>query len=130
MPRLIIKQPGMETYTGFMSDVEFIDGISIEDVTKLQAQRIAGAIAVEMEDGADPSAASELLRLKADQAQPEFKEPEAVAPVKPNYDFTEESLMAIADKDGIIGLREFAKSYGIKSNSIMGLIDALLALKA
>ncbi|MBE0438044.1 MAG: hypothetical protein IBX56_19875 [Methylomicrobium sp.] len=131
MSKIRITQPGMETYTGFLSDIEFEDGVSLEDVTKMQAQRIAGAISMMMEeDGLDPSAAAELTRFKLSQTQPEFKPGEEVVALKRVFDFTEEALMDIADKKGIAGLREFAEPYGVKSNSIMGLIDALLSLKA
>lgn len=121
----------METYTGFLSDIEFEDGVSLEDVTKMQAQRIAGAISMVMEEGGlDPSAAAELTRFKLSQPQPEFEADEEIVAAKKVFDFTEETLMDIADNKGIAGLREFAEPYGVKSNSIMGLIDALLSLKA
>lgn len=40
--------------------------------------------------------------------------------------YTAEELAAIADKDGINGLREIAEPHGIKNNSIRGLIEAIV----
>ena len=40
--------------------------------------------------------------------------------------YTEEQLAAIADKQGIAGLREIAEPLGVKGNSIAGLISSIL----
>lgn len=40
--------------------------------------------------------------------------------------YTAEELAAIADKEGINGLRAIAEPHGIKNNSIRGLIDAIV----
>lgn len=45
-------------------------------------------------------------------------------------DFTEESLQAIAEADGIEGLRVIADPLGVKGTSKDGLIAGLMALKA
>jgi hypothetical protein len=43
----------------------------------------------------------------------------------PNY--TQLELEALADKEGITGLREVAEAYGVKGTSIVGLISGILA---
>lgn len=47
-----------------------------------------------------------------------------------SYDFTAEDLAALADKEGIAGLRAFADQYKVNDKSIGGLIKKLLDLKA
>ena len=42
--------------------------------------------------------------------------------------YTREQLEAIADQQGIAGLREIADKYNVKSNSISGLVDQLAGL--
>jgi hypothetical protein len=51
-------------------------------------------------------------------------------PVEPTFDFTEESLQAVATESGMAGLREIADPHGIKGNSKEKVIEALLEAKA
>jgi hypothetical protein len=46
-----------------------------------------------------------------------------------SYDFTSDTLAALADAQGIAGLRGFAEQYDVNGRSIQGIIDALLVLK-
>ncbi len=128
--KLKVTQPGMEGYTGILGEVRFEDGVSISPVSKIQAQRIRSAFKVETEDGEDPSIVAEIARAKSKEAPLVYVEP--IQESKGNKlvcDYTQESLMAIADKSGLAGLREFAEPYGVKSNSIIGLIQKLMELK-
>lgn len=45
------------------------------------------------------------------------------------FDFDRATLEALADKKGIQGLREFAEKFQVRSVSISGIIDGLLAKK-
>ncbi len=127
MSRIRITQPGMETYNGFLSEAEFVNGVSVEPLTKLQAQRIAGACRIETLEGLDPSEGTEHIAIVKGVEPPavEYTQPVAEPVV---YDFTRESLEAIADKQGLNGLRPIGDKYGIKSNSIVSMIDKLMEL--
>lgn len=121
----------MENLTGNLGEVEFKDGVSVESVSRMQAQRLRGAFKVETLEGDDPGLAAEITRARNNVESPvKYEQKEAVKePSAVEYNYTEESLMAIADKDGLVGLREFAEPFGAKSNSIVGLIEKLLRLK-
>jgi hypothetical protein len=117
----------METYNGFLSEAEFVDGVSVEPLTKAQAQRIAGAFRIETLDGLDPSEGAEYTAILKGVEAPavEYAQPVVESVV---YDFTRESLETIADKQGLNGLRPIGDKYGIKSNSIVSMIDKLMEL--
>ncbi len=52
---------------------------------------------------------------------------EKPAQEKPAAKYTDKDLEAIADKEGIVGLRAVAAEYGVKGNSIAALIEGILA---
>lgn len=135
--KLRITQQGFERYTGQMGVINFEDGLSTNDVRLVDAIRMSAVMICEWEDGTSPSIAQSILD-NANTAAPMFEKVEvatkadvtevATAAVsKPK--FTTEELEAIADKSGIGGLRELAEKYDIKSNSIRGLIDALMKVQ-
>lgn len=124
-----LTQPGWETYNGHLSEIEFVNGVSVGPATKIQIQRIAGCIAVETLDGLDPSeGAAHIAIVKGEQPPVIFDEDKQIAATPIIYDFTRESLEAIADKQGLAGLRPIGDQYGVKSNSIVSMIDKLMSL--
>lgn len=137
--KLKIIQAGWETYNGPLSEVEFKNGVSVTDVTQLQAERIAAAVRTVVLDaqgneGEDPGVAAQLVRMTAGTQKPrEYEVPgENRAPpaaTQSEFNFTRESLEATADQKGINGLRVIADEFGIKSNSVNALIDKLMELK-
>lgn len=130
MSQIRILEPGWETFSDFLGEVEFKDGVSINPVTRFQAQRIGGNIKIEMLDGSDPSEAAEHAELvNSEVPLTVFDAPVIAEEAQPIvYDFTRESLEDTADKKGLAGLRPIGEKYGVKSNSIIGLIDNLMAL--
>jgi len=130
MTQIRITQPGMETLTGNLGEIEFKDGISVDRVTQRQAHKLRGAFKIETIKGDDPGLLAEISRAKAKQEspviyhEPELKEPEL------DFDYDEDSLVAIADEGGFSELRGFAANYGVKGSSIVDIIEKLLQLKA
>jgi len=134
MTQIRITQPGMENLTGFLGDVEFKDGFSVGVVSRRQAHRLRGTMKIETLDGKDPGLLAEIANKRQGLDAPvAFDEPEEVVVESKSdleYDYTRESLMSLADKNGLTGLRVFAEPFGAKSNSILGLVDKLMELKA
>lgn len=131
MAKLKITQPGMETYSGMMGDVEFVEGESTHHVTRLQAQRIAGACLVETLEGEDPSAATEyaiVVQGGAPSIDYTIEPSVNASSLEQLYDYTRESLEQIADATGLAGLRVVADKHGVKSNSIISMIEKLMEL--
>lgn len=137
--KLRLTAPGWQTYTGQMGVIFFENGVSVTDVLAIDAVRVAGVIGAEWEDGT-PANVSQIyldnMQTEAAVAK-DNREPEATVEAKlvdaapviadlmaPAY--TEEQLAAIADKQGIAGLREIAEPLGVKGNSIAGLISSIL----
>lgn len=138
--KLRLKQAGFETYSGQMGVIFFEKGLSTTDVLPVDAVRISAVMQCEWESGETSNVAQRLLD-RADEPAPilenntgiEVPEVEKAEPQEPEQtdeqrvvEFTEEELAAIADAKGIAGLRELAEPFGIKGNSIRGLIDALV----
>jgi len=137
--KIRLTQKHYETYTGQMGITNFVDGLSTTDVLPNVAGRMAAVMQCEWEDGTPanvaqvyqdnmhteaPIASEERAAEKAaaDQAvQEQVVEAQASLALH-----TAETLGAIADEQGITGLRAIAEPFGIKSNSIGGLIEALL----
>lgn len=130
MLQIRLTQPGWESYTGSLATINFVDGVSVSHASQIEVERISALIAVETIDGDDPGVLAKRERFIAGIPNPIVYDPEPVEPEAPVvvYDFTRESLMEVADKEGITGLRVIADKYGIKSNSVVGLIDKLMAL--
>ena len=126
MVYLKIKQAGMEGFSDYIGSVEFKDGVSVNPVSQIEAEMLSAIFAFETTEGKDPSQAARYQAVsKGVEVPVEFK-PEEPAPIA--YDFTRASLEAVADKKGLSGLRPIGEQWGIKSNSISGMIDSLMAL--
>lgn len=126
MVYLKIKQAGMEGFSDYIGSVEFKDGVSVNPVSQVDAEMLSAIFAFETTEGKDPSQAARYQAVaQGVEAPVEFKAQEA-APVI--YDFTRASLEAVADKKGLAGLRPIGEQWSVKSNSINGMIDSLMAL--
>lgn len=140
--KLRLTQPGFATYTGQMGVIFFEDGLSTNDVLVQDAVRMAAVMICEWEDGTSPSVAQSILDnadtpaptfVSGDDGQHELTAEQLAAsgesqtqePV-PAGGYTAEQLAAVADKEGINGLRKIAEPLGIKSNSIVSMIDQIL----
>jgi len=141
--KIRLTQPGFETYTAQMGTLFFENGLTTADVRPNDAVRLAAQFLCEWENGTSVSVAQSLLdhshsnistmpapinadqalagEINADQAQP------STAPTAVTKQYDRADLEAIADKDGIKGLRAIGDSLGVKNNSVTGLIDEILA---
>lgn len=147
--KIRLLEPGFESFTGPIGAMVFENGLSTTDVQDRDFLRLSAVMKCEREDGTKTSPIDKLLSIAdvgapmpeaareaeleanaaalAAYAQPESDKPAAVAPVMPAAKiYTEEQLSAIADSEGIKGLRKIADSMGIKSNSIKELMGAIL----
>ncbi len=135
--RLIAK--GFTNYTGQMGVINFVDGLSVNDVLHIDAIRVAGVIGAEWEDGSAANVSQMYLdnmhtraktseELDKREEAPLVKEDTKNEPVAAadTVSYTEERLAEIADKDGIAGLRLIATPMGIKGSSIAALIAEIV----
>lgn len=149
MKILKIVEPGWETYTGYLGMVEFRDAVSVAPVPQIVADRITSLVrVVEVdEEGAELQAgaaarivggatlAAEVVPALETSTEEELaaeRKAAAKRDVEPDHASykTLEDLEAIAAKEGINGLREVAKPWGVRERSIPNLIDAILKAQA
>lgn len=150
-----LTDPGFAGFTGYFGNIKFEDGVS-EHISSVEAERLGCIVACETLDGENPSAtqrmvdvrtkdlneflgtAHEVSDLSAQTEQVESQAGEQVAAqtesvnssaAKPGFEFTREGLEALADAQGIAGLRNLGSQHGIKGRSIVEIIDELMALK-
>lgn len=133
MKKVRLTQAGYEQFTGMFGRNHFTDGLSDEPLLPIHAHFIGAAINAEYEDGSplnpalnytlagdmSPTEAVELAEKRIEAAVAHEKEVNAVK-------FTREDLEAIADKQGVKGLREIASPMGIKASSVAELIAGIL----
>ena len=141
-----LTQPGFENYTGQMGVIFFVDGLSTDDVSSMDARRLSAVMSCEAEDGSNISLTQDLIDKNNDEAPvvpelqrgndtvPEMEQgvalieeegDEVESPEGPKV-YTQAELEAIADAEGIKGIRAIAEPLGIKNNSIAGLINELV----
>lgn len=147
--KLKLTQAGFETYTGQMGVVMFKDGVSESDVLPIDAIRISAAIGAEWEDGTAANVGEMYLNNMHSPAfvggndinnlsMPVEGSENGVKPAKApegtevvaSETYTEDSLAAIADKEGIAGLRTIADTLSVKGTSIVGLISSIMKAQA
>lgn len=152
MAKIRLTEPGFENYGGQMGLLNFVDGLSTDDVDIRKAIRLSAVMLCEWEDGTSPSITQSLLdnsdtpapmqssaqdgsqhdleakniEVKAPLAMVEQKQPPATALETKAPAISREELEAVADKLGLKGLRTIGDPLGVKSNSIKELIAAIL----
>ncbi|MFW6855381.1 hypothetical protein ACODYM_29240 [Burkholderia gladioli] len=131
--KLRLTQPGWERYTGQMGVIQFVDGLSDNDVLPIDAVRMGAVMGCEWEDGKTSNVAQRLLDESGTpapdlelQRQVEIERAIELTPPPVERKYSPEELAAIADEKGITGLRDIAAPLGIKGNSISGLIEAIM----
>lgn len=137
--KLKITEKGWGGYTGFLGQVEFVDGVSVADVGPGQAQMLGAIVRCEgVEDGINPSISEKMATMKARDAKnnevAKRKEREArkAKPGEIKIDLTpysKEVLEKIADEKGIKGVREIADQVGVVSKSVEDLIEKILVIR-
>ena len=155
--KLRILDPGFANLTGPFGTVEFVDGVSVEDVSSAEAARLGTIISVEVVGtGVNPSTTQLMVDVhnknldELGLTQPGLLQPVPEAPIKElvpespsssveagadgapvlSWAFTEEQLDALVKKEGIAGLRAFSEQYGINGQSIAKIVKALLVAQA
>lgn len=144
-----LTQPGFENFTGPMGNTLFEDGLSTTEVSEREFNKLSAVMKVEREDGTTSAPVDVLLdnantpapmpeaareaELESNAAalaaagQSGDDKPQTAAPSLSTAAFyTREQLAAIADKDGIKGLRAIATPLGVKDNKIVDLIEGIL----
>jgi len=151
-----LASDGFRNYTGIFGRVQFENGETSQELTLRQINNIGGLIVLEkvLENGdffqvgphsTDPISLAYIKHLveetgnsyestlKANDDKVAVVVDEVVttdSPVasKGNSLFSIEQLEAVADKSGIVGLRELSDPYGIKARSVSEIINALLEI--
>lgn len=155
MPIIKIVEKGFERYNGEFGAVSFVDGVSTESVSNMEAERLGSSIRIKVveEDGSEGQCMSASQRLidtnrsippaerkgdKIDRSveKEPVEEDKAESDKKVNvriedldYSYTLESLSEIADKGGIKELRAFSEPYGIRSKAISDIVEKMMTLK-
>ena len=133
MPRIRLGKKNLASFTGQRGKHQFKDGVSVEFIADADANYM-GAIEIvfDADTGEQLGPGAQLRRarlLNRDKANnPSSVAQKKVAP-EVTYDFDIDSLNLLAEKEGINGVRGIASTYGVKGTSILGLIDALIAIK-
>lgn len=124
--KIKITQTGWAGYTGHLGQVEFADGISIDDVSRADAAQLSAIVLIEdVATGKNPSDAQRIVDSYSDQAKVETPlVAETTVQLVSEYD--QAQLEAIADASGIKGVREIADRFDIKGTSITDLITRIL----
>lgn len=140
--RIRITEPGWATYTDQLYGVKFTNGLSDEMVPPSVINQIGTLIRVEgVDDAHQLGAAVELVAAQNAEApvvaelprqtgKEAKKAKEPTKPATPVPTYTRVELEAIADKNGIAGLRDIANHYGIKGRGIVELIDEIISAQS
>lgn len=120
---------GWENYTGMLCGADFVEGVA-KDVTARQAAMVANIIQTEKDDGSNPSDSQNLIDSQCIKmvenmpVQSRYNQPSSnEGAVK---DYTREELEKIASDKGILGLREVGNTVGVRADSIVKLIEAVI----
>lgn len=152
MPVIKITQKGWEKFDGELEGVQFKGGVSVEAMSYMSAERLGCSMSIVDAETEKPVSSTQRILDNQDEGIPagrytsyvtkkedavegeepevEAEDQEAEADKKSDeFPFSRADLEAIADKGGITELREFAKTYKVNSNSIVGIIDGLMQKK-
>lgn len=148
MQKIKIVEAGYDKFTGEFGQIEFVDGVSVYPVSERDAARLGAFVRIEKEDGEQAGdnvkhVAGYDLQVEQEQLLRNAAEPKAavegenapesteaaVAPAAAVVElkkYTREELGAIADQQGLEGLREIGNQFGVKAVSIAKLIDLIV----
>ena len=138
--KIKIVEGGWEGFSGNLGMVDFENGVSVRDVTQAEANVISASIRVVNVDddssvgalGLDadaqnrPCVTRNLQTLEEILAQGENPNAEQPVQAAPSKQYTKEELEAIADKEGIAGLRKIGNDLDVRGTSIASLIEGIL----
>lgn len=131
-----ITAPGWEGFTGMAGQFEFADGISVEDISRVDASRMACVLALESveENPKDPSPAQAILDSYYHEVTTVTLPSAADMPetIKVGKIYTSEELAVVADTGGIKAIRAIADEFtgknpdALRGRSIAELIGKIL----
>lgn len=125
-----LTEQGWESYTGQMGVVDFADGVSIDDVSYVEAQRLAAILRIETVEvePKDPGAAAAIVASHAHKFANHTVPAQIDMPktVNDGKVYTLAELEAAADAGGIKAIRAIADPYGLKGTSIADLVKSIL----
>jgi hypothetical protein len=134
MPKIKIIEAGWAGYTGYLGSTEFVDGVSVNDISPLLAQQLSSVVSCrDVATDKDHNPAQIILSMADVAMDQDMPLPDlaqiAASQVIEHGDaplYTREALETLAEQGGIGALRELADPVGIKSNRIVTLIEAML----
>ena len=143
MKKLKIVAPGFDGYTGNLGGIDFVDGVSVDPVPRIFANRLSAAMMmVEIDDGSEVDASvayrliaesesrapvlEELPRQTEEEKTEENVEMVKRANLSDVVILSRDELEALLAKDGIKGLRDIAKPWGVKERNAVALIELIL----
>ena len=142
-----LMEVGMHAFTGDIGGINFVDGISVDPISRADMDRLACVMRVEIVAEGDEKAhvptnvsildrsqSAEVVAPRETQTDEARKAEEAdraaknKAPAPQAYEksYTRAELEEIADDTGMPGLREIGGPRGVTDRSIAGLIEAIL----
>lgn len=130
--KIKLIEPGFEKFSGDFGPVPFHNGVSVRDVTAIEASRIANSIRAETVEGKprNPSDSQLVLESRAMKFDPEMVHSEVAMIKEGKTNYSRDELERIADKQGIRGIRDIAEPLGLRSNAIEKLIEMILDLQS
>lgn len=128
--KIKLVEPGWETFTGLFGVVQFEDGVSVEDVSKGEAQHLSALVRIETLEGKDPSVAQEIVDRNNELAalEPVFVSTDEGPAPTPARTYSLADLEEIADKGGIAALRAIGEPLGVKGRSIPEVISRIFEI--
>jgi hypothetical protein len=149
MQHLQIIEPGWENYTGPLGPVEFVMGVSVDPVPQRFADRVASVVKIATLDefGQQDGIAGEATRLinsysvvppeettipvtAAEDELERMRDAREAGRPKVERFYEAHELEAIADKEGIKGLRKIGAPWSVRGRAIPELIEAILEAQA
>lgn len=144
--KIRIADAGFARYTGHFGVVEFKDGESLHDVAPYEIDRLAASIRITDLGGTPLGAAERIVQAHDDAAPaalrlltaeemnlppevPSRPETPAQSATSPTF-HTKDELSAVADTQGIKGLRVIGDTWGVRGKAIPLLIETILKAQA
>lgn len=141
--KLKVVSPMWANYTGSLGRIAFVDGVSVEALSRQTRDRLSASMQfVEVDEDGEETPAGVAHRLVSEShmradvvdaltlQSEDDKKKEAIQDVLSQTAttdiFSKEDLEKIADKKGIKGLRDVAERWGVKHRSIPVLIQMIL----
>lgn len=124
--RIRLLADHLKTHTGEWGNYAFEDGVS-ELMLRREAERLSVITSVEFVDAENMWERKRRERglITSDGFVEDEPVEETVEPPSPTVRYSRSDLEAIADKDGIAGLRKIADQFNVKGTSIRQLLEVI-----